>query len=150
MYRKTFSKASQEWLGSDADQNDSFSDSSYLFPIQCILQNEVMIARTELVQSSILGNSMKDICYWWDPIRESFLEGILLYLMMQSLIVWLNGLPWHLLSTIAQPWTAPVSVLGQSWPTFSLFFTSSVFPFHFAISRTFYFAQCPKHQGECQ
>ena len=27
----------------------------------------------------------------------------------------------HQLSTIAQPWTAPVSVRGHSWPTFSLF-----------------------------
>ena len=47
MYRKKFSKASQEWLGTDADQNDSFSDSSCLFPIQPILQNEAMIGRTE-------------------------------------------------------------------------------------------------------
>ena len=39
MFRKQLSKASQEWLWTDADQNDSFSDSSYLFPIQRILQN---------------------------------------------------------------------------------------------------------------
>ena len=47
MYRQKLSKASQEWRWTDADQNDSFSDSSYLFPIQRILQNEVMIARSE-------------------------------------------------------------------------------------------------------
>ena len=39
MYRKKLSKASQEWLWTDADQNDSFSDSSFLLPIQPILQN---------------------------------------------------------------------------------------------------------------
>ena len=44
----------------------------------------------------------------------------LLHLMMQSLIDWLNAHSWHQLSTKAQPWTAPVSVLGHSWPTFSL------------------------------
>ena len=47
MYGKEFSKPSQEWLWNDANQNDSFSDFSYLFPIQCILQNEVKIATTE-------------------------------------------------------------------------------------------------------
>ena len=31
----------------DADQNDSFSDSFYLFPIQRILQNEFLTAGTE-------------------------------------------------------------------------------------------------------
>ena len=31
------------------------------------------------------------------------------------------GYSWHQLSTKAQPWIAPVSVLGNSWPTFSLF-----------------------------
>ena len=50
-----------------------------------------------------------------------FLVGLLLYIMMQSLIDWLNQQSWRLLSTIAQSWTAPVSVLGHSWPTFSLF-----------------------------
>ena len=40
---------------------------------------------------------------------------------MRSLIDWLNGFSWHQLSTIAQPWTAPVSVLGHNWPTFFLF-----------------------------
>ena len=47
MYREELSKASQEWLWTDADQNDSFSDSSYLFHVQHILQNEVIIVRTE-------------------------------------------------------------------------------------------------------
>ena len=42
-------------------------------------------------------------------------------MMMQSLIDWLSGYSWHQLSATAQPWTAPVSVLGHSWPTFSLF-----------------------------
>ena len=48
MCRKKLSKASQEWLWNDADQNDSLSDSSYLFPVQRILQNWVMIARTKV------------------------------------------------------------------------------------------------------
>ena len=47
MCRKKSSKASQEWLWTDADQNDPSSDSSYLFPIQRILQNWVLIVRTE-------------------------------------------------------------------------------------------------------
>ena len=47
MDRKKLSKASQEWLWTDVDQNDSFSDPSYLFFIQRILQNEVMIAKIE-------------------------------------------------------------------------------------------------------
>ena len=66
--------------------------------------------------------------------------------MMQSLIAWLDECSWHQLSTIAQSWTAPVSVLSHSWPTFS-FSTSSVFPLHFAMSRIFCFVQCPKRQG---
>ena len=41
--------------------------------------------------------------------------------MIQSLIAWLNEHSWHHLSTKDQPWTAPVSVLGHSWPTFPLF-----------------------------
>ena len=51
-------------------------------------------------------------------------------MMMQWLIAWLNECSWRLLSTIAQPWTVPVSVLGPSWPTFSLFLPvqSSLFP----------------------
>ena len=44
----------------------------------------------------------------------------LFYVRMQSLIAWLDACSWHQLSTIAQPWTAPVSVLEHSWPTFSL------------------------------
>ena len=44
----------------------------------------------------------------------------LLYLMMRSLIDWSNKYSWRLHLTIAQPWTAPVFVLGHSWPTFSL------------------------------
>ena len=39
MCRKKLSKASQEWLWTDADQNDLFSDSSYLSPIQPIIWN---------------------------------------------------------------------------------------------------------------
>ena len=45
MYRKKFRREVRFWT--DKDQNDSFSDSSYLFPIQRILQNEVMIVRNE-------------------------------------------------------------------------------------------------------
>ena len=39
---------------------------------------------------------------------------------MQSLIDWFNESIWHLLSIVAQLWTAPLSVLGHSWPTFFL------------------------------
>ena len=51
---KKLSKASQEWLGTEADLNDSFSDSAYWFPIQRILQKEVMIVRAE-------ANSIHDL-----------------------------------------------------------------------------------------
>ena len=81
-----------------------------------------------------------------DPIRERFLVGLLLYVMMQSLIAWSNEYSWHQLPTLSLSWTILVSVLGQSGPTFS-FFTSPVCPLHCAMSRTFYFVQCPKHQG---
>ena len=74
-----------------------------------------------LIQSSILGNSMKDIYCWYDPIRERFLVKLLLFLMMQLVIAWLNKYSRRQLSTIAQPWTGPVFVLKPSWPTFSLF-----------------------------
>ena len=51
--------------------------------------------------------------------------------MIQSLIAWFNEHSGHQLSTIAQPWTASVSVRGHSWPTFSLFLPvqSSLFTF---------------------
>ena len=54
--------------------------------------------------------------------------------MMQSLIDWLNECRWHQLSTIAQPWTIPVSVREHSWPIFSLFLPvqSSLFPWLWA------------------
>ena len=66
---------------------------------------------------------------------------------MQSLIAWLNGCSWPQLSTIAQPWTAPVSVLGHSWPTFSLFQPVQSFLFNFLWAQFFYFAQYPKRRG---
>ena len=40
--------------------------------------------------------------------------------MMQSLIAWLNEYSWHQLSALAQSYMALVSVLGHSWPNFSL------------------------------
>ena len=90
MYRKTFSKASQEWLWTDADQNDSFSDSSYLPPIQRILQNEVMIART-------MANTILDLEWFNEGYlllvgtnSVTFLVGYCFDWMMQSLIDWLN------------------------------------------------------------
>ena len=52
-----------------------------------------------------------------------------------------------MLSTIAQPWTAPVSVLGHRWPTFSLFPPGQSPLFAFAMSRIFYLVQCSKRQG---
>ena len=147
MYRKQLSKANQEWLWTDTDQNDSFSDSSYLFPVQRILQNEVMIARTEANWISILGNQIKDICYWWDVIRKVFFVGLLLYVITQPLIAWLNECGWHQLSTIAQPWTARLRAWTQL-TYFLSFSTTSVFPLHFALNRIFHFAQCPKRQGD--
>ena len=56
----------------------------------------------------------KKVNFWREPQRRP-------YSIINSLIAWLNEYSWHQLSTIAQPWTAPVSVLEHSWPTFSLF-----------------------------
>ena len=66
MYGKKCSKASQELLWSDADQNDSFLDSSFLFPIQRILQNWVMIAKTEADSILDLGKFSE----WYLPLVE--------------------------------------------------------------------------------
>ena len=69
-----------------------------------------------LIQSSILG--------WFKegylPLG-AFFGRTIVYMMMQSLIAWLNECSWHQLSTIPSPKPPPVSVLGHSWPTFSLF-----------------------------
>ena len=122
MSRKKLSKASEEWLWTDADKHDSFSDSSYLFPIQ-------PLSSKQSYDSQNWGqfNPRSWVIQWGistiDRIQlgERFLAEPLLYVMMQSLIAWLNGCSWHLPLTMAQPWTAPVSVLGHNRPTFSLF-----------------------------
>ena len=90
-----------------------------------------------LLQAVYTKIEKKKVNFWKKPQTSLFF-----YAMMQSLIDWLNECSWRLLSTIAQPWTAPVSVLGHSWPTFSLSVsTSSVFPPDFVMSRNFHF--CP-------
>ena len=76
-----------------------------------------------------------------------FLAGPSLYVMMQSLIDWLNECSRHLPSTIARPWTAPVSVLGHNWPTFSLFLPVQSSLFTLLWAEFFWFFQCPKGQG---
>ena len=90
-------------LWKEPDQHDSFSDSSYLFPIQRVLQNQVITARTEA--NSILPRSwviqQRISCYWFCT-SGTFLVGLLLHPMMQSLIAWFNECSWHLLWTIAQ------------------------------------------------
>ena len=78
---------------------------------------------------------------------KRFLKGQLLYIITQSLIDWSNECSWHQLSTIAQPWTTPVLRAWTQLTYFLSFSTSSVFSLHFARSRIFYFAQCPKRQG---
>ena len=129
MYRKEFSKVSQDLRWSDADQNDSFSDSSYLFPVQRILQNWAMIARTEA--NSILDVGLLNEKY---PLLVGSSSGTFFGKtnalgVMQWLIAWLNNCSWHLLLTIAQFWAAPVFVLGHSWPAFSLFLPVQSFLF---------------------
>ena len=64
---------------------------------------------------------------------------------MQSLIAWLNRYGWRQLSTIAQTWTAPVSVLRPA-DLFSFFFYQSSLPSSLCYKQNFYFAQCPKRQ----
>ena len=80
-----------------------------------------MIARTEANSILDLGVIQWRISAIGRIQFGKVLVGLLLYVTMQSLIDWLNEGSWHQLSTIAQPWTAPVSLLGHSWPTFSLF-----------------------------
>ena len=110
-----------EWLCNDADQNELFLVYFYPFLIQLLLQNKVMIAKTEAY--SILG-------------LEYFNEGYLLMVgpksvtffgrtiavrddaVIDCLIKWVQLAP---AIDHSQPWTAPVSVLEYSWPTFSLF-----------------------------
>ena len=70
-----------------------------------------------------------------------FLVGLLLYLMMHSLIAWLNEAVDH--SPVLNRPGLP------SWTQLTYFLsvlTSSVFLLHFAMNKIFYFAQCPKRQ----
>ena len=147
MYGKKLSKASQELLWTDADQNDSFSNSSYLFPIQRILQNEVMIARTE-------ANSILDL--EWFNVGHLLLVGsnsgtffgkttaLRGDAVIDCLVRWVQWAPavYHSPSldrSCLHAWT-------QLTYLFSLLPVQSS-PFYFAMSRIFYFAQCPNRQG---
>ena len=144
MYGKQFVKTSQELLWTDTDQNDSFSDSSYLFPIQRILQNEVMIARTE-------ANSILDL--------GQFNEGYLL-LVGPDLITFFGRtitVPYDVVIGWLIKWVQLTPALNHSPAlnrpclrasrqlTYSLSFsTHSVFPLHFAMSRLVLFRPVSK------
>ena len=88
-----------------------------------------MIARNEANSTLDLGESIEGYLLLVGSNSVSFWVGLLLYEMMQSLIAWLNEYSWHQLFTIAQSWTAPVSLLGHSWPTFFLFLPIESFLF---------------------
>ena len=59
----------------------------------------------------------------WDSVTSkcSLWGSILLWTVSTMTERKKNECSWCRMSTIAQPWTAPVSVLEHSWPTFSLF-----------------------------
>ena len=118
MCRRKLSKASQEWLWTNADQNDSFSDSSYLFPIQPILQNWVLIARTEA--NSILDLGEFNEAYL--PLAGSNPGTFFGRTDDDAVIDWLIKSV-HLTSPFAHSpaLNHPLSLLGHRWPTFSLF-----------------------------
>ena len=67
--------------------------------------------------------------------------------IIDCLIRWVQLTTWHQLSTTDKPWTAPVYVLGHSWPTFSLTLPVQSALFTLLWAEFLYFAQCPKHQG---
>ena len=147
MYRKEFSKASQEWLWTDADQNDSFSDSSYLFPIQPILQKEVMIARTEANSILYLGWFNEGHLLLIGSNSEMFF-GRTIALPDDAVIDYL--IKWVQLAPAVDHSPALNRPCLRTWTQMSYFLslsTSSVFPLHFAMSRTFYSVQRAKRQG---
>ena len=134
MYRKKLSKASQELLWSDADRNDSFSDSSYPFPS---LQNWIVIART-------------GACPFLD--LEKFNEGCLLLVGSNSVTFFgrIIALPDDAIMDWLIKWTHLAPAVDRSpalnrlclraWTQLTYFLsfsTSSVFPLHFAMSRIF-------------
>ena len=94
-----------------------------------------------------MGNSIKVICCWWDPIRERFFgrtSALRDNAVVDCLIKWVQ----------LAPAIDPIPVLNhpclRGWTQltyFLSFFTSSVCPLHFAMSRSFYFVQCPNRQG---
>ena len=69
---------------------------------------------------------------------------------MQTLMAWLNEHSWHLALAVYHNPALNRPCL-RAWTQLTYFLslsTSSVFPSHFAMSRIFYLAQCPKHQGD--
>ena len=73
-------------------------------------------SKLRLIQSLILVSQWRISAIDMTQFGNVFLTGLLLNMMMQSLIDWLNEYSW-----LQLPCAAPVSVLGHSWPTFSLF-----------------------------
>ena len=65
---------------------------------------------------------------------------------LESLIAWLNQYSGFQLSTIVQPWTAPV-LFDYSWSPFSLFQPVQSSFFTSLWADFFYFVRCPKCQG---
>ena len=144
MFRKELSKASEEWLWNDADQNDSFSDSSYLFPIQRIIQNEAMIARTETNSIHDLGQINEGYLLLTGSNSGKFLDRTI-DLRDDATIDWL--IKWVQLAAAFDHGPAlncPCLCAWTQLTYFLSFSTISVFPLHFAMSRIFYFAQRPK------
>ena len=106
---------------------------------------------------------MKDICYWWDPIRERFFGGTIAW-RDDALIDWLTDslIHWSIDWLIDQMSAADTCFRPQpSWPIFSLFLPVqfSLFTLLYeqnslrslssfcCMSWIFYFTQCPKRQG---
>ena len=105
--------------------------------------NDVVVVVQHLIRGSLWN-------YWLPPFRTktendsgTFFSRTIAF-RQDPVVDWL--IKW-LLSTIAQSWIALVPVLGQGWPTFSLFLPIQSSLFTFLWAEFFLFVQCPKRQG---
>ena len=124
-----------------------FSDSSYLFPIQRILQNEVMTARFE-------ANSILDL--GWFNEEHLLLVGFNSVTFIGRTIAWRDEavidclIKWVQLASAVDHSPALNRSCLRAWTQLAYFLsfsTNSVFLLHFGMSRIFYFTQCLKRQG---
>ena len=149
MNKRTFLKASQELLWTDVDQNVSFSDSSCLFPTQHIFQNWATITRTKANSILNLGWFNQGYLLLVDSNSVTFFDltnGLRHSSVIDCFIKWVQ------LTSACDHSPAlnhtPVSVLGHSWPTSSLFLPDQYSLFTFL--RAEFFSPSVQHAKRCQ